>query len=369
MKLKQISIFLIFLIFVSCSTKDSNDKVEKELKENKGIKVDVACVKKGNLIDYIETTATAEAIQKGSIESRVQAKITAIKVFEGDPVEKGDTLFIVDNTLIKNEWMMTSSKFLKALSDLLLELETMTESQTIQIWSSYMDRLSSFHYPVAPLPEVSDPRVSVILARLDILVLYQQIKAFEYQMDQCFITAPFSGVISDLDVYPGASVKAGQELCSLTDLSEILIYADILEDDLYKIRHGSRLIVLFNGTDTTEISGILPKINQDRHSGIVQARISNTDQHLKDMQRVRVKIERNVYRNLLFVPRSAILTRNDRNLVFKVENSIAKWQYVETGFGTENTIEILSGLNEGDSIISGGHYSLGHNVKVQVSKN
>jgi len=360
---------IIQILLLSCQPKNANDNVEKKLEENKGIKVDVACVKKGELIDYIETIATAEAIQKGNIESRVQAKITDIKVFEGDHVEKGDTLFIVDNTLIKNEWMMTSSKFLKALSDLLLELETTTESQYIKTWSSYMDRHSSFHFPVAPLPEVSDPRLSIILARLDILVLYQQIKSYEYQMDQCFITAPFSGVISDLDVYPGASVKAGQELCSLTDLSQILIFADILEDDLHTIRRGSRLIVLFNGTDTTEITGILPKINQDRHSGIVLARICNTDQHLRDMQRVRVKIERNVYRNRLFVPRSAILTRNDRNLVFKVENSMAKWQYIETGFETENTIEILSGMDEGDSIVIGGHYSLGHNVKVQVSKN
>jgi len=64
------------------------------------------------------------------------------------------------------------------------------------------------------------------------------------------------------------------------------------------------------------------------------------------------------------VPREALLNRNERDLVFVVQNGLAKWRYVDIGVGNSEYVEILNGVQPGDSVIVEGHYSLGHDVKV-----
>jgi RND family efflux transporter MFP subunit len=353
------------LTVIACE-KDKAVDIEK-VKDtySQGVSVDMETVRRGDLYEYIETTAICQASEKGVIESRVSSNVLEIRVRDGQELEKGDTLFILDVESFRNEWAMIQSKFIKAVSDLILELESEDNTQTAALWNGYLNMIHRQPFSMKALPNNNDVKLTVMMARLDILTLYQQLKTYEKQIEYCVIRAPFSGVISDLDTYVGASVQAGQPLCKMTNLSTMNLYVYILENELHNIKVGSEIQILFDGQQKTYVSFILPTIDTERHTGTALAHIDNQNKILKDGQHLRVKLEKNIYRNRIYIPRSAMLSRNDRDLVFVVNDGIAKWQYVKTGFGNSEFIEIISGLNEGDTVISGGHYSLGHNVKVK----
>jgi RND family efflux transporter MFP subunit len=353
------------LIVIACE-KDKTVDIEK-VKDtySPGVSVDMEAVHRGDLYEYIETTAICMASEKGIIESRVSGNVLEIRARDGQEFEKGDTLFILDAESFRNEWAMIQSKFVKAVSDLILELESENQAETAAVWNSYLKTIDRQNFSIKALPDNDNVKLTVMMARLDILTLYQQLKTYEKQIEYCVIRAPFSGIISDMDIYVRALVQVGQPLCKMTNLSTMNLSVNILENELHHIKVGSEIQILFDGQQKTHVSYILPTIDVERHTGTVLAHIENQTKILKDGQHVRVKLVKNIYGNRIYIPRSAMLSRNDRDLVFIVKDGIAKWQYVKTGFGNSEFIEIISGLSEGDTVITGGHYSLGHNVKVK----
>jgi multidrug efflux pump subunit AcrA (membrane-fusion protein) len=88
---------------------------------------------------------------------------------------------------------------------------------------------------------------------------------------------------------------------------------------------------------------------------------------------VRAIIAGETFRDRLLVPREAILTRDGRPLLFKVEDKRAKWLYVELGEQNDNLVEItkvLQGgaLQPGDKVIVTDHLTLTHDALVKVKK-
>jgi membrane fusion protein (multidrug efflux system) len=82
---------------------------------------------------------------------------------------------------------------------------------------------------------------------------------------------------------------------------------------------------------------------------------------------VTVSIVTEVLNNRFLVPRSALLTRDQRSIVFTVKGPFAKWHYVDTGENNDEFWEIRNGIAAGDTVIVEGHYTLAHDARVSIS--
>jgi multidrug efflux pump subunit AcrA (membrane-fusion protein) len=79
-----------------------------------------------------------------------------------------------------------------------------------------------------------------------------------------------------------------------------------------------------------------------------------------------LEIAGDVHGDRIGVPRSAVLERDQRLLVFRAAGGRAEWQYVETGLESRDLVEITSGVAEGDTVLTGGHLTMAHGAPVQV---
>ncbi len=70
--------------------------------------------------------------------------------------------------------------------------------------------------------------------------------------------------------------------------------------------------------------------------------------------------------DMLVVPKTAVVTRGGRQVVFTLKDSIAFWNYVKTGFENIDEYSISQGLNEGDTVIVDGNINLSHESVVKV---
>jgi multidrug efflux pump subunit AcrA (membrane-fusion protein) len=82
-----------------------------------------------------------------------------------------------------------------------------------------------------------------------------------------------------------------------------------------------------------------------------------------------VNIETASLKDRILIPKDALLVRDRRNLVFAVEDTLAKWKYVDIGEQNDDYIEVLRGISPGEEVIIEGHYTLAHDAKINVIRN
>lgn len=81
----------------------------------------------------------------------------------------------------------------------------------------------------------------------------------------------------------------------------------------------------------------------------------------------RIIIEKTLL-NQLVVPKSAVVERSGRKVVFTYENGLAKWNYVSIAHENETSVVIAEGLKVGALVIIEGNLNLGHDAKVEIKK-
>jgi len=148
----------------------------------------------------------------------------------------------------------------------------------------------------------------------------------------------------------------------------MIVSFNLLESDAGMVKQGLQVKIIplaFQGkTFTGSIVEIDPQIN--RHGQLtVKALIPNTDGILLDGMNVRVVLETGIP-NQLIIPKSAVLARQGRQVVFTVEDGQAIWNYVKTAYENKDSFAVTEGLSEGQVIITGNNLTIGHQAPVRI---
>ncbi|MBZ9628744.1 efflux RND transporter periplasmic adaptor subunit [Psychroflexus sp. CAK1W] len=182
------------------------------------------------------------------------------------------------------------------------------------------------------------------------------------------LRSPKTGVISSLKVTQGDNLKADQNLMSIADLSTLWAIVDIYESDLNKINVGDKLTIQTpNYPDISgEVTFISPVLDAKSRSAKARVVVNNPNQNLKPGVFITAELattESNSSSDeALMVPKSAVLWTGKRSVVYQQlenENGVYfKMKIVETGSSSSDDVEILSGLEAGDEIVTHGAFSI-----------
>jgi len=345
--------------------------------ETSAVPVDAVVAGYHDLTQYISTSGTIEALRNLELTARVAGYVQSVPVADGASVDAQALLVQLDEAPVRLQLQQYRSSLFKALGELVQEMAVNNAPHTTQIRRYYQSAFQQTILPPLPGVEPAGNKNSaslsraeyLMLARQDIPSLYAQVKQSEQDLAHCRLRAPFSGIISEVRVSPGAYVTAGTRLMRVTNLDRVQVAIDVLEEDLPYVHQGSPLDLVAGQeavTYHTTVTGVSPTIDPTTRTGKAYANLTNTNHVLKDGQFVEVRLAKQTFQHRLLVPREAVLTRTDRDLVFVVEGGLAKWHYIEQGVQNDREVEILSGVAPGDTVIVGGHYSLAHEASVAV---
>lgn len=345
--------------------------------EASAVPVDAVVADYHDLTQYISTSGTIEAPRNLELTARVDGYIQSVPVADGASVDAQALLVQLDEAPVRLKLQQYRSSLFKALGELVQEMAVSNAPHTAQIRRYYQSAFQQTILPPLPGVQPADTGNSaslsqaeyLMLASQDIPSLYAQVKQSEQDLAHCRLRAPFSGIISEVQVSPGAYVTAGTRLMRVTNLDRVQVAIDVLEEDLPYVHPGSPLDLVAGQeavTYHTTVTGVSPTIDPTTRTGKAFAVLTNTHHVLKDGQFVEVRLAKQTFQHRLLVPREAVLTRTDRDLVFVVEDGLAKWHYIEQGVQNDREVEILSGVAPGDTVIVGGHYSLAHEASVSV---
>jgi membrane fusion protein (multidrug efflux system) len=175
------------------------------------------------------------------------------------------------------------------------------------------------------------------------------------------IRAPFSGVVGLRTASPGQYVQPGTQIGTLDDISEIKLDFDVPEARLAQLANGVAITAhtaafpdrAFEGS----IAQIDSRIDPATRSVRVRAILPNPDEQLRPGMLMTVEVRSNP-REALAMPEIAILDQADGAYVFRVNQSdagqVVERVKIETGQRSGGMAEVLSGLNEGDLIVTEG---------------
>jgi len=153
-------------------------------------------------------------------------------------------------------------------------------------------------------------------------------------------------------------------------LLHVFVFYDRVGKDVEYGVAGHRVEVApFALSDVTadgRISEINPLVDKD---GMVQVKAAVNDKgKLFEGMNVRVSIHRSLGKQLV-VPKSAVVLRSGKQVVFTLTEDKAYWNYVHTGLENADSYTIIDGLKEGDIVITSGNINLAHEAPVKVIDN
>ena len=172
------------------------------------------------------------------------------------------------------------------------------------------------------------------------------------------ITAPFSGMLGYTGLTEDILVSNNIIIITLDDNS--VVYSDIKIPENYStsIKKGLpvevRLTSYKNKIFVGEVDFVSSRINADTRSLLSRVKVENKDLELISGSLLEVGVKFNL-RNSLSVPDTSVMIEGDKSYVYKInKENIANKTEVKTGIRTDKSIEITSGLTEGDIIVAEG---------------
>ncbi len=182
-----------------------------------------------------------------------------------------------------------------------------------------------------------------------------------------------SGYITSLDIKEGEYVTEGGTVVRLADLSTLWAEAQVYSSQLSSVDKSGNAIVQFPDMPNKDVQGriefVSPEIRPNARINLVRVTIPNTGNQLKPGMQAVVVIK-NQQHNALSLPVNAVILDN-RGASVWVQTSSHKFKYkmVETGLISNGRIEIKSGLQGGDIIVTSGVYLLNSEYIFKIGSN
>lgn len=174
--------------------------------------------------------------------------------------------------------------------------------------------------------------------------------------------APVNGVVVEKFVLTGQRVMAGEPLYKIADLGRVWLEGEVFERDLPAARTGLVVMAEFaampGASRTGRITYVYPTLNPETRTGRIRVELANADHALKPGMYATIRFKAPT-REVLSVPRSAVLATGERNIVF-VEDSSGMFtpRLVRLGGSTDDRVEIIGGIVAGERVVASGTFLL-----------
>lgn len=169
--------------------------------------------------------------------------------------------------------------------------------------------------------------------------------------------SPVSGFVVEKNVLQGQRVMAGEALYKVADLSRVWLEGDVYEQDLSAVRLGQRAEAELQAVPGTTFVGhvayIYPTLNPDTRTVRVRVELLNQNRRLKPGMNATLRLTATADRPVVTLPRTAVLSTGERNLVFvKRVDGMLEPRVVSIGLTSTDRIEILRGVTVGDTVVA-----------------
>ncbi|MBK7684195.1 MAG: efflux RND transporter periplasmic adaptor subunit [Bacteroidia bacterium] len=305
--------------------------------------VDVAVIQPQTFNEVIQSTGTILANEEVNLVAEVSGRITSLNLKEGSNVKKGTLLVKINDAELRAHQQKLNA--------------------SIKLAEQKLDR----NKKLLNIQGISREEFDVLETGVEELKAERNV--ISAQIDKTEIYAPFDGVLGLRKVSEGAFVNSQQEIISIQKLNPLKLEFSIPEFYLGRVKVGDTVQYSLNGVDAKFLARVYamePTVDAGSRSVQIRAYCDDTKGQVWPGSFARVTLSLFTTTALL-VPSQAIVPILKGKQVYVVRSGKADTVSVQTGVRNDSALQILHGLQAGDTIITTGLLQLrpGSEVKIR----
>ena len=292
--------------------------------------VEVATVQRQTLSATKQFTGTLEGEEQANIVAKISERITVINVNVGDAVKSGQVLVELDKSGATSQYYQAQAGFNNA--------------------QKTYDRMKALYQEGAISQQTVDGTQTA----------YEVAKAnFDAAKSAVELTTPIPGVVTAVNVSVGDLTTPGGVLITVAKIGRMKVDFDVNEIDLGKLPVGKTVQVYSEARPDVEVKGEIVRLSKSAdvrsRTFQIKALFNNTsDNWFRPGMFCRVNVSIRSNDGSLVVPVASIVSDGITNRVFVVKGGRSYQQLVQLGVTDGKNTEILSGLSEGDMVVTTG---------------
>jgi HlyD family secretion protein len=349
----------------------------------KSTEVTTTTVERGSLTKTVSGSGYVQPEVDVQISARISAEIMKIHVEEGDVVEKGQLLVELDSQFYEANKEKAESGVMSAQASL-------KKSE-----ADYKRIEEMFRQSLASQADLDAKEAERLLAQGQLRQAQASLREADDNLNKTRLIAPMNGVVTKLNKEEGEIAVGSQfqadPVMTVSDLSRMEVLSEIDENDVVLVSLGDETRIEVDAIPDTILDGVVSEIAHEattRGRGTqeqvtnfeVKVAVTSKITELRPGMSCTVDISTETRDSVLYVPIQCVTMREvepdsteniksddkkdkRREIVFVVEDGKAKVVPVETGISDDTNIEIISGLEEGQEVISGSYKAVSKELK------
>jgi RND family efflux transporter MFP subunit len=336
--------------------------------------VELGTAKRGDLAAHLTVVGNLIGLQTVDVAPRVQGRLISISVDMGDPVRRGQVIAKVEDREIAEQVRQAEAS---------MEVSKATIRQReadLKVAELNFDRsknLFSRQLLAKQALDDAESRYLAALAQLDLAKAQQaqneaRLQELRFNLQNTIIASPVDGFIGKRNVDPGAMINTNTAVASVVDISRLKLVVNVVEKDLRMVTAGDTGVVevdaypgeKFNG----RIARVAPVLDPATRTASIEIEIPNPGYRLKPGMYARISLTVEERKNVLVAPKNAVIDfENKRGVWMPSADTRARFVPVELGIEGTDTIEIVSGLKEGDQFVTTGAAAVRNNDQLVIA--
>jgi membrane fusion protein (multidrug efflux system) len=361
----KVGTLALALLLFACGDGEKHDKDEDGPRSDARTLVEVVPVSRGTVGDTLTANGSVESVAEANLTPETTGTVVEIRVEEGDRVYKGQVLAVLANPNLDANLSRAQAA---------VEHERMVEL---------------FRQGAVSDTELQASQHALVTSRTSLE---------EAERTQGFtrLVSPIRGTVSVRDLRYG-EVAGGQRAFQVVDLSRLRVVVLMPERDLPRLAVDQpvtlKSVYEDGGSATARVARIAPVVDATTGTVRVTLLVDSKGNALRPGQFVSVRIEVGRHEDVLVIPRTALRYEEGRPLVYRVEirepeeeeeddeekskddkkepdypgpHRVARTVPIEIGFMDPLWVEVVSGLAEGDPVVTLGNEGLRDDVRVRL---
>lgn len=265
----------------------------------------------------------------------------------GSYFPQGAVLIEIDQTEAQLNLLAQKSSLLNVITQLMPDLK-IDYPESFQQWKAYLDAFD-VNQALQPFPEPLNEQERYFIAARNLLNQYYSIQSAEERLSKYIVKAPFSGVITQTSIQPGALVRAGQKLGELMSSASYELEVTVPLSELKYLEKGSQ-VKLYSRDVEGSWTGTVRRVNDSVDPGTqtVQVFIAVNGSNLREGMYLTGTVVSREVDNALLIPKNLLINQEE---VYVVKAEQLHLEPVEVVRITE-TGAIIRGLEEGTQLLA-----------------
>lgn len=336
---KYLGLGLVALMTLSSCRKGAEQSTQQMAKKLPVVKVQPAT--KLRMVSYIDITGTLEANILTEIKSPAGGTLESLMARENQRVEKNKIIAVIN------------------------------PGDRVALISQGRQKIGQIEKKIEGSAKESNED-SLLMQELE--KAEQELEYAENMYQTIPVICPMSGLVTQRWIDEGSQVAFNDKILTVSDMSSLVIKAEVNEKYFEAIKQGKKLPIILNAYPGDSLTGfislIYPQVDPVTRSVKFDIKIQNFRKNLLPGMMASIRIPVSVIEEAVSVPEQAVLSSPDnKNFLFVIDkDSIAHRRIVETGINWNNKLQITRGVKETEKVVTDGQEMLKDSLKVKIIK-